>query len=136
MARRKTTIDYWVPDWAWCEMPNPDGKTKTGDRCRFCQEIKKRGDATRYRCLIHNQDLLVRGGSVEKASSCLLWKTNQVSQEPPALAKPKSTALSVGKCVIKSLKEFVKQYKSLRKEGYPEYLALDMALEVMTNQWK
>lgn len=134
MTWKKTNLKYWVPDWQWCEMPNPGNKTKTGERCRFCQEIKKRGDATRYHCLIHNTDLYVEAGSVVKDAACLLWDTNQATHAAPEVAKAKTP--NVAKCVIKSLKEYVKLYKNLREEGYPEYIAIDLALEGMVNQWK
>lgn len=134
MTMHTTDLTYWTPNWAWCEIANPDGKTKTGDRCRFCQETKKRGDATRYRCLIHNEDLLVTGGSVKKCGACLLYKNYTVEQEPPKIGKLQDTP--VAKCVKKSVKEFVSMYNQFRKDGYPEFMAIDLATEWIEDQWK
>ncbi len=137
MAWKRTDLSYWVPDWRWCELPNPGNKTKTGERCRFCQEIKKRGDATRYRCLIHNCDLYVSGGSVERSISCVIFKDNASTIDPPELEKPKyMDGITASKIVKKSLKEVSTTYNALRKDGYPEKMSLELAIEEVLDQWK
>ncbi len=133
MSYKKTELEYWVPDWAWCEMPNPGGKTKTGERCRFCQETKKRGNATTYRCVIHNKDLLVTSGSVQKCGACLIFDENASKEEAPEMGVLSET--TPAKCVKKAIQDLEKRFDHYRKAKIPEDVAMELAKEDVLKQW-
>ena len=127
-------VRFKTPNWKWCEIANPDGKTKTGERCRFCKEIKNRGDATHYKCLIYDKDLMVEAGSVVKCGACLLFRTNFV-EHTPELSK-KRTACTAGQIAQKVIKQYSSMYKQMRREGYPADVAVDLTNDLLRQEWK
>ena len=137
MIRQSVGITFYTPDWKWCEVRNPGRRTKSGDRCKFCQEVRQRGDATRYYCLVYDQDLMVKDGSVEKCCPCMLELTERIEHAMPRPSGPaRKSANEVFKVVKKTLRDHKKQFMSMRKDGYPEQLAYELATEQILEGWE
>ena len=137
MTRQSVRINFSTPNWKWCEIENTGRGTKTGERCKFCQEIKKRGDATRYYCLVYDQDLRVQDGSVEKCCPCMLELSETVSHAAPRSSSPGPKSVNqVFKVVKKTLRDHKKMYMSMRKDGYPEHMAYEIATENIIESWE
>ena len=136
MTRQQVNLTFSTPNWNWCEIRNAGRNTKSGERCKFCQEVKKRGDATRYFCLIYDTDLHVEDGSVAKCRLCKVASliSTDVDIEPVATNKTgkQGDAYKVAKA---TLKEYKSTYKAMRKEGYPEYFACDATIEQVLKSW-
>lgn len=130
-------VRFKTPNWKWCEIANPDGKTKTGERCRFCREIKKRGEATRYTCLIYDKELLVEYGSVVRCGACSCFADFGPQEViPPELdKKPKRAELSPGQLALKVIKQFKSTYRKYSKQ-YPSDIAIDVTADVLSQEWK
>ena len=136
MTKQQVNLTFYTPSWNWCEVRNPGRNTKSGERCRFCQEVKKRGDATRYVCVIYNTDLSVRDGSVRKCQRCLSMGSIVDTIHEPAPEVPTGKASDTYRVVKATLKEHNKEYKTLRKNGFPEYIAYDSATAAILDAWK
>ena len=136
MIKQSIGLTFYTPNWKWCEIENPGRNTKTGDRCKFCQEIKKRGDATRYYCLAYDQDLTVKSGSVEKCCPCMLEMKQAIEHAMPRLSVPtRKSANEVFKIVKKTLRDHKQMFANMRKGGYPEKLAYELATENILESW-
>lgn len=137
MTKQQVDLTFYTPSWNWCEVKNPGRKTKSGERCKFCKEVKKRGEATMYYCLIYDEVLSVVDGSVRKSSPCLCAGTFSVDKvtepvpEPPT--RKASEALRTAKSVLNAHK---KEYNALRREGMPEFLAYDGATATVIGAWQ
>ena len=139
MIRQSVSMAFYTPNWKWCEIENHGrGRgTKTGERCKFCQEVKKRGDATRYYCLIYDQDLMVKDGSVEKCCPCMLELTERIEHGMPHSSGPsRKSANEVFKVVKKTLRDHKKLFGTMRKNGYPEQMAYELATEQIIDSWE
>ena len=80
MPKQRVTVDVITPQWQWCDLQSKKRHgRKTGERCRFCHEMKKRGQNPRYFCLLFNVELTQKGDAVEKTCLCMQnWKKNQL----------------------------------------------------------
>ena len=124
-----------VPNWQWCECHGRGYNKKSGERCRFCQEVKRRGSASGYTCLLHDKALWVdEGGNVVKCSACSLWKDWDVDYTQ-TMPEPEDNK-SMKWVIQQTLKRFKKLYQGFRNEGYPEYLALDASSKQILEEWK
>ena len=137
MIKQSVGVTFYTPNWKWCEIENPGRGTKTGERCKFCQEVKHRGDATRYVCLIYDQDLAVKDGSVEKCCPCMLELTERIEHALPHPSGPsRKSANEVFKVVKKTLRDHKKMFGSMRSNGYPEQMAYELATENILESWE
>ena len=137
MTKQSVSITFYTPNWKWCEIENAGRGTKTGERCKFCQELKKRGDATRYYCLAYDQDLMVKDGSVEKCCPCMLELREYVEHAQPRPSGPtRKTGHEVFKILKKTLRDHKKQFVAMRKSGYPEQVAYELATSNILDMWE
>lgn len=136
MPKQTVNLSFSTPNWNWCEIRNPGRNTKSGERCKFCKEVKKRGDATRYYCLIYDLDLRVIDGSVAKCQRCvsaqMLCDNIDLEPVPEQKTGKASEAYKIAKA---TLKEYQSTYKTLRKNGFPEYIAQNEASESVLKSW-
>lgn len=142
MPKQRVTAEVITPDWKWCDLQNPyDKKYKTGERCRFCQETKRRGQGPRHFCLLFNVELNACGDAVEKTPLCYMkWKKNQIIDltASPVEEAP-STAIDykdVAKMVTASVKDVLKLGKQLTGEGLPVDKSYEIAAQQIIKDWK
>jgi len=135
MTKQQVNLTFYTPSWSWCEVRNPGRNTKTGERCKFCQEIKKRGDATRYHCLIYGGDLSVTDGSVRKCRACMCGGIVGTELIEPAPPQPTGKSSEVFKAIRTTLRELKKEFNKLTKLGYPGYIAIEIAIDNILQTW-
>lgn len=137
MTKQQVDLTFYTPSWNWCEVKNRGRRTKSGEQCKFCKEVKKRGAATMYYCLIYDENLSVIDGSVRKCAGCLnagMFSTDKISEPvPEAPTRKASEACKIAKAVINAHK---KEYNALRKGGFPEFLAYDGASANVLGAWQ
>lgn len=145
MTRQRVTVDVVTPQWQWCDLQSAKspGK-KTGERCRFCHEMKKRGQNPRYFCLLFNIELTQKGDAVEKTCLCMRkWKKNQIidltaepskAEVPEIEDKPDTRAIKLA--VQAALKEQREYADTLYKDGIPMEAADKIATKEVMRRWK
>lgn len=119
MPKQKVTVEVVTPSWKWCNLQSSrNPKCKTDECCRFCREVKKRGDAPRYYCLLFNVELTAKSGSIEKTCLCTSgWGKNRIidlMQSPivdssDMTIKPKD----LKQYITKAIKKVIKDRKSV-----------------------
>ena len=149
MPKQRVTVDVLTPQWQWCDLQSKKrpGK-KTGERCRFCHEMKKRGQNPRYFCLLFNVELTQKGDAVEKTCLCMQnWKKNQIidltvepekadvpETEVEPKRKPDVQAIKIA--VQDALKEQREYADVLYQEGLPLETADKIATREIMKRWK
>lgn len=114
MYKKNAKVTYYVPDGKYC---NVDKK----NNCRFCMK-HTRG----YTCAISQEPLAYDGKLIIKTEDCM-WpskctykyiETEQITIEPM-------------KVIEATVDNFTKIYNQLRRQGYPENMALSLAKQKM-----
>ena len=120
MKRVKTTVTYKVPDWEFCNHSRFGKPTK--DTCRFCVKHGKS-----YVCVLHNMPLdIVEGVLVKKDFACIRATAGfeSVIEDTDIQVDPKD--------VMKmTMQEYLKIYKQLLAQGYPDAMANKLAQQMV-----
>lgn len=117
MKKITTNVTYRVPDWCYCNHSKLGRPLK--DMCRFCT---KHGSA--YVCTLHNMPLVVEEGKLIRKDDACIKATygaksvveDEISVDPAQLIKL-------------TIKEYRKVYSKLTKDGYPDAMAHELALQ-------
>lgn len=146
MPKQRVTVEVYTPSWKWCDIQSYAQKgRKTSERCRFCKEVRKRGQNPRYFCLLFNVELKQYGDAVEKTCLCTRkWKKNDIvalDNEPTEGSVPKIEATQFD---VKDLKTAVRdaltKQKKLAQElidgGIPAETAAKLANKQVMEEWK
>ena len=115
----KTTVNYKVPDWEFCNCSRLGKPTK--DMCRFCVKHGKN-----YVCVLHNMPLdVVEGILVKKDTACIRATAGFPSEvEDDIQVDPKA--------VMKmTMQEYQKIYKQLLAQGYTDTMANKLAQQMV-----
>lgn len=146
MPRQKIVVEVATPQWKWCELQSKAHRNmKTGERCRFCKEVKERGKNPRYFCLLFNVELNQIGDAVEKTCLCMTnWRHNEildldaepVDTSPTHEASTELTTKDVKVAVREALKAERRMVKDLIKSGIPESTAYEMASKHALDTWR
>ena len=119
MKRVKTTVNYKVPDWEFCNCSRLGKPTK--DMCRFCVKHGKG-----YVCVLHNMPLdMVEGILVKKDMACIRATAGFTSEvEDDIQVDPKA--------VMKmTMQEYRKAYNKLVCQGCPDAMADRLAQQLI-----
>ena len=146
MPKQRVTVEVYTPAWQWCDLPSTRQKgRKTGERCRFCKEIKRRGQNPRYMCLLFNVELKQIGDAVEKTCLCMRkWKKNDiVAIDPdPTLAsapQPENSTFDL-KDMRTAVQDALVKQKKITQElidgGIPADTASKIATKQVVEEWK
>ena len=115
----KTTVNYKVPDWEFCNCSRLGKPTK--DMCRFCVKHGKG-----YVCVLHNMPLaMAEGILVKKDMACIRATAGFTSEvEDDIQVDPKA--------VMKmTMQEYQKIYKQLLAQGYTDTMANKLAQQMV-----
>ena len=118
MKKVKTTVNYKVPEWEFCNCSR-FGKP-TSEKCRFCV---KQGKG--YACTLHNMPLdVVEGILIKKDKACIRATAGFPSEVV-------DTEQVDPKLVMKlALQEYRKLYKKFIRDGYPDSMADKLAAQL------
>ena len=104
MKRVKTTVNYKVPDWEFCNCSRLGKPTK--DMCRFCVKHGKN-----YVCVLHNMPLdVVEGILVKKDMACIKATAGFPSEVEDIIQVDPKTVMKM------TLQEYRKAYKQLAQQ--------------------
>lgn len=118
MKRVKTTVNYKVPDWEFCNGSRLGKPTK--DMCRFCVKHGKN-----YVCVLHNMPLdVVEGILVKKDMACIKATAGFPSEVEDTIQVGPKTVMKM------TLQEYRKAYKQLIAQGYPDNMADKLAQQM------
>lgn len=118
MKRVKTTVNYKVPDWEFCNCSRLGKPTK--DMCRFCVKHGKG-----YVCVLHNMPLdMVEGILVKKDMACVRATASFTSEVEDDIQVDPKTVMKL------TLQEYRKAYKQLIAQGYPDAIADKLAQQM------
>ena len=118
MKRVKTTVNYKVPDWEFCNYSRLGKPTK--DMCRFCVKHGKN-----YICVLHNMPLdIVEGTLVKKDIACIKATTGFPSEVEGTIQVDPKTVMKI------TLQEYRKAYKQLIAQGYPDSISDKLAQQM------
>ena len=118
MKRVKTTVNYKVPDWEFCNCSRLGKPTK--DMCRFCVKHGKN-----YVCVLHNMPLdVVEGILVKKDMACIKATVGFPSEVEDTIQVDPKTVMKM------TLQEYRKAYKQLIAQGYPDSMADKLAQQM------
>lgn len=118
MKRVKTTVNYKVPDWEFCNCSRLGKPTK--DMCRFCVKHGKN-----YVCVLHNMPLdVVEGILVKKDMACIKATAGFPSKVEDTIQVDPKTVMKM------TLQEYRKAYKQLIAQGYPDNMADKLAQQM------
>ena len=118
MKRVKTTVNYKVPDWEFCNCSRLGKPTK--DMCRFCVKHGKG-----YVCVLHNMPLdMVEGILVKKDMACVRATAGFTSEVKDNIQVDPKTVMKL------TLQEYRKAYKQLIAQGYPDAMADKLAQQM------
>ena len=119
MKRVKTTVNYKVPDWEFCNCSRLGKPTK--DTCRFCVKHSKN-----YVCVLHNMPLdIVEGALVKKDMACIKATAGLPSEVEDTIQVDPKTVMKM------TLQEYRKAYKQLIAQGYPDSMADKLAQQMI-----
>ena len=114
----KTTVNYKVPDWEFCNCSRLGKPTK--DMCRFCVKHGKN-----YVCVLHNMQLdVVEGILVKKDMACIKATAGFPSEVEDTIQVDPKTVMKM------TLQEYRKAYKQLIAQGYPDNMADKLAQQM------
>ena len=118
MKRVKTTVNYKVPDWEFCNCSRLGKPTK--DMCRFCVKHGKN-----CVCVLHNMPLdVVEGILVKKDIACIKATAGFPSEVEDTIKVDPKTVMKM------TLQEYRKAYKQLIAQGYPDNMADKLAQQM------
>lgn len=118
MKRVKTTVNYKVPDWEFCNCSRLGKPTK--DTCRFCAKHGKG-----YVCVLHNMPLdTFEGTLVKKDMACVRATAGFTSEVEDDIQIDSKTVMKL------TLQEYRKAYKRLIAQGYPDAMADKLAQQM------
>lgn len=118
MKRVKTTVNYKVPDWEFCNCSRLGKPTK--DMCRFCVKHGKS-----YVCVLHNMPLdTVEGILVKKDMACIRATAGFTSEVEDDIQVDPKTVMKF------TLQEYRKAYRQLTAQGYPDAMADKLAQQM------
>ena len=118
MKRVKTTVNYKVPDWEFCNCSRLGKPTK--DMCRFCVKHNKG-----YVCVLHNMPLdMVEGILVKKDMACVRATAGLTSEVEDDIQVDPKTVMKL------TLQEYRRVYKQLIAKGYPDAMADKLAQQM------
>ena len=118
MKRVKTTVNYKVPDWEFCNCSRLGKPTK--DMCRFCVKHGKN-----YVCVLHNMPLdVVEGILVKKDMACIKATAGFPSEVEDTIQVDPKTVMKM------TLQEYRKAYKQLIAQRYPDNMADKLAQQM------
>lgn len=118
MKRVKTTVNYKVPNWEFCNCSRLGKPTK--EMCRFCVKHGKN-----YVCVLHNMPLdVVEGILVKKDMACIKATAGFPSKVEDTIQVDPKTVMKM------TLQEYRKAYKQLIAQGYPDNMADKLAQQM------
>jgi len=125
MRKVKTTVVTKVPGWHFCNLDKIVTTIEPcQEKCRFCQKIKGG-----YKCILYDEYLSSTPTLVDKTPRCIEATVNgsvEIADELPSI-DPKELIRS-------ALKEYTKTVSGLMAQGYPQYLAEQVAMKYITGE--
>lgn len=119
MKKVKTTVNYKVPDWGFCNCSRLGKPTK--DMCRFCVKHGKN-----YVCVLHNMPLeIVEGTLVKKDTACIKATAGFPSEVEDTIQVDPKTVMKM------TIQEYRKAYNKLIGQGYPDAMADKLAQQLI-----
>lgn len=119
MKKVKTTVNYKVPDWVFCNCSRLGKPTK--DMCRFCVKHGKN-----YVCVLHNMPLeVVEGTLVKKDTACIKATAGFPSEVEDTVQVDPKTVMKM------TMQEYRKAYNKLVGQGYPDAMADKLAQQLI-----
>lgn len=124
MKKITSKISYSVPNWAFCNVDKFDiDGSMVKQTCQFCKKSKNKTE-----CLLYNETLSVSGDFIDKTAACKratagFDSTIDTVQEAPKV-EPK-------KIIKHTVDLYIKTYKSLINDGYPQQMAEMLAKELI-----
>ena len=120
MKKVKTTVNYKVPDWEFCNCSRLGKPTK--DMCRFCVKHGKN-----YVCVLHNMPLgVVEGMIVKKDTACI-----KATAGFPSEVEDNDVQVDPKTVMKMTMQEYQKIYKQLLAQGYPATMANKLAQQMV-----
>jgi hypothetical protein len=119
MKRIKTSIEYVVPEWEFCN-ESVYGKASK-NVCRFC--VKRNNG---FKCLLYDV-------SLKSSEGFIVNKTRQCQKDTIRSSDIVSSEIQLNtQDIIKvSIKEYLKLVKQLKKQGCPDELASKTAQDIL-----
>lgn len=125
MRKVRTTVVTKVPSWHFCnDDKNTWALSPSKEKCKFCKKVKDD-----YKCILYEEYLSSAHGLVDKAPSCIKATINgsvEIVDDLPSV-DPKELIRS-------ALKEYTKTVSGLMAQGYPQYLAEQVAMKYITGE--
>lgn len=111
----KSTVNYKVPNWNFCNEDNFDfGGRPVKATCRFC--IK---DKTGHHCLLYNKSLSANNGLISKVPACV-----ETTAGYKSVIEPDEVPTIDPKDLMKqTIDLYEKTVKELMTQGYPQPIA-------------
>ena len=118
----KTTVNYKVPHWNFCNVDRFDyDATASKQLCRFCQKTREG-----YRCALYDQSLLADHGRVSKALQCC-----ETTAGFPSVIEREEIAdvptISPKDLMKHAIEAYTKTVEALINQGYPRAIAEQVA---------
>ena len=135
MPRQRVTVDVVTPQWQYCDLPCTSKGKKSGERCRFCMTTKERGQGERHQCLLFNVELSIKADCVEKTPLCYL-PHQVVDQTQHAVVQYGVPTKDLSKYVRQAIHKVKSTTNTVQKQGIPMEQALDIAVQIVMNDWK
>ena len=125
MKKVEITVVAKVPSWHFC---NNDKIVATlgpsQEKCKFCQKVKGG-----YKCMLYDEYLSSTPEWVDKSPRCIEATRDgyDVVTDVQPVVDPKTL-------IREALKEYNKTIAGLMKQGYPQYLAEQVAMKYITGE--
>lgn len=113
MYKRKIEMTIYVPDGRYCNIGPKE-------RCRFCCK-----HANGYTCALNQELLQMDGKYIRKAEECTWPSPYPVKYYEPELK------IDAQELINEAGEKFIRIYKTLRRAGTPEDMALSLARKKM-----
>lgn len=120
MKKVKTTVNYKVPEWGFCNCSKLGKPTK--DMCRFC--VKSKG---KYVCVLHNIPLDTHDGVlIKKDNECL-----RATAGFPSEVEDNDVQVDPKTVMKMTMQEYRKAYNKFVSQGYPDAMADRLAQQLI-----
>lgn len=119
MKRIRSTVNYSVPSWNYCNLDklDIDGVVST-ETCRFC--IKSKGSTN---CMLYNKSLIVTGQLISKTRECCKATAGFAS----VIDEPTAPEVQPKEIIKQTIELYSKTLNDLIAQGYPRQIAEQVA---------
>lgn len=125
LKKVKTEITYKVPAWNYCNhIKKLSSGTPSKETCRFCVKSGKS-----HFCALYNDPLLSEGQALILKSKACIRATQGYGSVVEDIDEPNMPTVDPKLLMKTTISEYMKTYKKLINDGYPEAIAEKVAKE-------